>query len=94
HYLGYSGFSEFTEGKIDQCEEPDFPSELAADTNGCDEVKSYRKLRGPNQWRGDEGAKEFRSAMEGWAKGVEQLSYKFAHTNGEAFEIPICAVPR
>ncbi|KAG0635980.1 hypothetical protein HOY80DRAFT_979713 [Tuber brumale] len=95
HFLGYSGFSEgLTEGKIDLREQPDIATKLAAGPNR-DEVKPYWRLRGPNQWSSgdDEGATGFRSALEGYIKGVGRLGYEFAHPTGEAFEIPICTIP-
>ena len=72
HFLGYSGLAEeTTQGKCDFREQFDFATELPVvfreDRNsgytGRDFSKVYWKLRGPNQWPGEDEVPGFRKAL-------------------------------
>lgn len=76
HFLGYSGFAEEeTQGNRDLREQFDFATELPVIYNtqegtrrsGRDFSKLYWRLRGPNQWPGDDELLGFRKALLEWA---------------------------
>ncbi|KAI5807602.1 hypothetical protein DFH27DRAFT_479474 [Peziza echinospora] len=92
HFLGYSRLgNETTRYKTDWREQIDLATELPAP---ADDEPVYRRLRGPNQWPGEDVLPGFRETITHYMDLMTELSTEFVGLTAEAIGLPANAFDR